>query len=170
MRFVVSNGERFRERLRNIPLNPEEFLSSSLVVVCLNDADEIVGAAGIRSFFNIAVSYVREDYRGHGIGSKQLQIAIEAATRRPPYFATGTVYAENVVALHVDRKLGFREVLFLKKTRQFLLVTTTTRMGKLAYALFRLAGYLFPNTLWSHLHWSLYNRSLRASNLRKKEF
>lgn len=149
------------EKLRSFPF-AEEFISSRILVVCMGDSDKIAGVCGIRGLFNTAVSYVNEDYRGHGIGSLQLKMAIEAAEKRPPYFVTGTVSADNVMALHIDHKLGFREVLFLKRTRQFLMVTTTTRMGRLAHACFRVVGHLLPNNIWSYVHWRLYNMSLRA--------
>ena len=160
-KFLLSNGEYFRERLQGFPI-AREFVSSKLLVVCIDDVDKIVGVCGVRSLFNIAVSYVRKDYRGRGIGTRQLKIAIEAAEKRPPYFATGTVSSENVVALHVDRKLGFREVLFLKKTRQILMVTYNTRMGRLACASFRVIGHLLPNNIWSYVHWRLYEKSLKG--------
>ena len=168
MKFFLSNGEYFRERLQDFPFERMharargEFMSSKLLVVCMDDVGKIVGVCGIRSLFNIAVSYVREDYRGHGIGSRQLKLAIQAAEKRPPYFVTGTVSSDNIVAYHIDRKLGFREVLFLKKTRQILLVTTNTRMGRLACASFRVIGHLFPNNVWSYVHWRLYERSLKG--------
>ena len=168
MKFLLSNGEHFKGRLKDFPFARmhararAEFMSSKLLVACKDDMGKIVGVCGIRSFFNIAVSYVREDYRGRGIGSRQLKIAIQAAEKRPPYFATGTVSSENVVALHVDRKLGFREVLFLKKTRQILMVTTNTRMGRLACASFSVIGHLLPNNFWSYIHWRLYEKSLKV--------
>jgi len=161
MKFFLSNGEYFRERLRGFPF-ASSFVPSELLVVCIDDADRIVGVCGVRSWLNIAVSYVREDYRGRGIGSRQLKIAIEVAEKRPPYFVTGTVSSENAVALHVNRKLGFKEVLFLKKSRLILMVTCRTRMGRLACAFFCLIGLLLPNNFLSYVHWSLYSKSLKG--------
>jgi len=161
MKFLLSNGGYFRERLQGFTW-AREFVSSKILVVCIDDMDKIVGVCGIRSLFNIAVYYVREDYRGRGIGSRQLKIAIQAAEKRPPYFATGMVSSENVVALHAGRKLGFREALFLKKTRQILMVSTNTRMGRLAWVSFRVIGHLLPNNLWTYVHRRLYEKSLKV--------
>ena len=161
MKFLLSNGEYFRERLQGFPF-AREFVSSKLLVVCIDGVDKIVGVCGVRSLLNIAVSYVRKDYRGRGIGSRQLKIAIEAAEKRLPYFVTGTVSSENVVAFHIDCKLGFKEVLFLKKSRQRLMVTSTTRMGRLACAFFRVIGLLLPNNLLSYVHLCLYKESLKG--------
>jgi len=164
MKFVLSNGKYFRDKLQSFPF-AKEFVSSKVLVVCIDDYDNIVGVCGIRSPFNVAVSFVRKDYRGIGVGSRQLKLAIKAAEKRPPYFVTSTVSSENVRVFHIGNKIGFREVFTLKRTNQVLRVSTTTRMGRLAYVFFYVIGHVLPNNILSYVHWHLYNRSLKASTV-----
>ncbi len=158
-RFFLSNGTHYRERLRSFPF-AEEFMSSEILVVCVDHTDHIVGVCGIRSLFNIAVLYISEDYRGQGVGSQLLKKAVEIAEKRPPNFVTATISSENAAIFHILCKLGFEEVLFLKRSNQILMMTSSTHMGKLAFPLFRAAGDILPNYLLSLVHSLLYKRTL----------
>ena len=159
LKFFLSNGTYYREKLRLFPF-AEEFTSSRVLVVCTEDIDHIVGVCGIRSLFNIAVLYISENYRGQGMGSQLLKKAIEIAEKRPPNFVTATISSENAAIFHILCKLGFKEVLFLKKSNQILMVSSSTHMGKLACALFRGIGDILPNYLLSFVHLLLYARTL----------
>ena len=159
MKFFLSNGEYFKEKLQFLPF-AKEFMSSRLLVICTEGGDKIVGVCGVRSLLNIAVLYVRKNYRGGGVGSRLLKRTIEAAEKRPPNFVTATISSENAVIFHILCKLGFKEVLFLKKSRQVLMVTSTTRMGRLACGCFHMIGLLLPNNLLSYVHSWLYARTL----------
>lgn len=160
MKFFLSNGEYLREKLQVFPF-AREFVSSRLLVVCTDDVGKIVGACGVRGLLNTAFFiYVRKNYRGRGVGSRLLKKAIEVAEKRPPNFVTATISSENVVISHMVCKLGFKEVLFLKKSRQVLLVTSTTRIGRLACGFFRMVGLLLPDNFLLYVHLWLYARTL----------
>jgi len=155
MKFLLGTGEYFSKRLQDFPF-VREFVSSKLLVVCTDDAGKIVGVCGVRSLLNTVVVYIRRNYRGRGVGSRLMKKAIEAAEKRPPNFVTATISSENAVISHVLCKLGFKEILFLKKSRQVLMVTSTTHIGKLACAFFRMIGLLLPNYFLSYVHLWLY--------------
>jgi len=159
LKFFLSNGVYFREKLRFFPF-AAEFMSSRFLVVCTQDNDNIVGVCGIRSLFNIAVLYISENHRGQGTGSRLLKTAVEIAEKRPPYFVTATISSENAVIFHILCKLGFKEVLFLKRSRQILMVASSTLAGKLACAFFCAIGDILPNYLLSYIHLLLYTRTL----------
>lgn len=74
-------------------------------------------------------------------------------------FLTLTVSPDNM-ASHIVNKFGIKELVFLKKSRQKLMVTSTTRMGRLACAFFRMIGLLLPNTFLSYVHLWLYRKTL----------
>lgn len=159
MKFFLTNGEYFKEKLQFFPF-AKEFMSSRLLVVCTEDVDKIVGVCGVRSLLNIVVLYVRKNYRGHGVGSRLMKKTIEAAEKWPPNFVTATISSENTVIFHILCKLGFKEVLSLQKSRQILMVTSSTRMGRLACRFFRMIGLLLPDNLLSYVHLWLYARTL----------
>ena len=159
MKFFLSNGKYFAERLQGLPF-ATEFASSKILVVCTDAAGRIAGVCGIRSLFNIAVLYVRKDYRGKGIGFQLLKKAIETAERQPPNFVTATIAANNAVIFHILCKLGFKQVLFLSKSHQILMVTSATRMGRLACAFLQGVRLLFSDKLISYVHFWLYTRTL----------
>ena len=159
LKFFVSTGEYFKQRLQGYPY-AQEFVSSRLLVVCTDGADKIAGVCGIRSLFNIAVLYISKDYRGYGIGTRLLSKAVKAAEKRPPNFVSATIAAENDVILHILLKLRFRQVLFLEKSRQRLMVSSSTFMGKLAGAVFRVIGLAVPNYVLSFIHSLFYIRTV----------
>lgn len=159
MKFLSSNGEYFREKILGFPF-AVELTSSKLLVVCADGEDKIVGACGVRSLLNVLAGlYVKEDYRGYGVGKKLVEKTIKAAEKRRLGFLTLTVSHDNV-AFHIYTKFGFKEVMFLKRSRQKLMVRPLTFMWKLAYAFFSRICFLLPNTFLSYVHVWLYRRTL----------
>ena len=159
LKFFLSNGEYFKEKLQFLPF-ASEFTSSKILVVCTDDANKIAGVCGIRSLLNIAVLYVCKEYRGQGLGPRLLKGAIEIAQRNPPNFVTATIASRNAAILHILLKLGFRKVLHLNKSHQILMVSCSTRMGKLAWILSRAICRLLPNRFLSYIHLLLHTRTV----------
>ena len=157
MKFLVSNGETFREKCLDLPV-AKEFASSKLLAVCI-DGDRVVAACGVRSPLNVLNLYVREPYQGQGIGTQLLMIAIEASKKRKLGFVALTVSQDNVVAFRMYRKLGFEETVFLRRSRQILMVLPLTRVSTLAFAPFKAIRFL-PNSVLSYVHSWLYGKSL----------
>jgi len=157
MRFFMSNGEAFKEKCRDFPV-AKEFTSSKMLAVCI-DGDNVVAACGVRSLLNVLNLYVREAYRGRGIGTQLLMITIEAAKKRKLGFIALTVSQDNFVAFRMYRRLGFKETVFLKKSRQMLMVFPLSLVSRLAYAPFSTIRFL-PNSVLSYVHSWLYRKTL----------
>jgi len=158
VKFLLSDGKHLKEKVRSFPL-AEELASSGLLVVGAKNDDTIVAACGIRSMLNILVLYVARGYRGHGVGAQVLRTTIHAAERRGLNFITLSVSPDNVAALYLYSKSGFRQVVFLEKTRLMVMMLPLTFVGKLAHVFFRLTS-LLPNTFLAYVHTWLYKQTI----------
>jgi GNAT superfamily N-acetyltransferase len=158
VKFLLSDGKHFGEKVRSFPL-AEELTSSGLLVVGTKNDDTVVAACGIRSVLNILVLYVERDLRGHGVGAQVLRATIESAEKRKLHFITLSVSPNNAAALHLYLKAGFRQIVFLEKPQLVIMVLPLTLVGKLAQIFFRVAS-LLPNTLLAYAHTRLYKRSI----------
>lgn len=158
VQFLLSDGKHLKEKVRSFPL-AEELASSGLLVVGMKNNDKVVAACGIRSMLNVLVLYVARGYRGHGVGAQVLRATIHAAERRGLNFITLSVSPDNVAALYLYSRSGFRQVVFLEKTRLMVMMLPLTFVGKLAYVFFRLTS-LLPNTFLAYVHTWLYKRTI----------
>lgn len=166
MKFLLSNGEYSKKKGLNFPV-AQELASSKVLVVC-TIGEKIVAACGMRSLLNILVLYVREGYRGQGIGTQLLTKTIQAAEKRRLGFITLSVSSGNIVAFRLYCKFGFKEVMVLRKSRQVLMMLPLTLMGKLTYAFFHTLRFLLPNTFLLFVHSWLYRRTLERPLCSKK--
>jgi len=87
VKFLLSDGERFKEKVRSFPL-AGELASSGLLVVGTTNDDTVVAACGVRSVLNVLVLYVERNLRGHGVGAQVLRATIESAEKRKLHFVT----------------------------------------------------------------------------------
>jgi ribosomal protein S18 acetylase RimI-like enzyme len=159
MKFFLSDGEYCREKGLDFPV-ASELTSSKLLLISTEDSERIVAACGVRSRFNILNLYVREGYRGLGIGKQLLTRTILAAEKRRLGFITLTVYPDNYAAFHLYQKAGFKEISLLKKSNQMIMILPLTLVGELAYRFFRALCLILPNSFVSWLHSGLYRRTL----------
>lgn len=159
MKFLLSNREYYEKKGLDFPV-AQELASSKLLVVCTERDEKIVAACGMRGLLNVLVLYVREGYRGQGIGTQLLKKTIQAAEKRRLGFITLSVSSDNVVAFHLYCKFGFREVLFLRKSHKILMILPLTLIGEIAYAFFRMMHFILPNTFLSYVHSWLYRKTL----------
>lgn len=137
-----------------------EFASSSLLVICANDDDRIAAACGIRGLLNTLVLYVKESYRSRGVGSQTLSQTINVAKKRKLDFVTLSVSSDNLVAFHLYRRLGFKQVMNLRRSGQILMLLPISHAGKLLFDAFSAARFALPDTLLFYVHRWLYNRSV----------
>jgi len=158
VKFLLSDGTRFKEKVRNFPL-AEELASSGLLVVGMKNDDTVVAACGIRSLLNVLVLYVEVGLRGHGVGAQVLRVTIESAEKRKLHFITLSVSPNNAPALHLYLQSGFRQVVFLEKSQLVFMVLPLTFVGKLVHTFFRVIS-LLPNTLLAYIHTGLYRRTV----------
>ena len=119
----------------------EEFFPSHLLVVGLNNS-YVCTACGIRSAFNILTLYVTKKYRGGGFGSLTLKKTISVAKKRNLNFISLAVLSNNVIALRLYSKFGFREIIHLENYVTMMLPLTF--LGELVYTFLRIAVSLLP--------------------------
>jgi len=148
-----------RTQLKDLPF-ASEFVSSSLLVVCANDDDRVVAACGIRGLLNTLVLYVKEGYRSRGFGSQTLSQAINVAKKRKLDFVTLSVSTDNPVAFHLYERLGFKQVLNLRRSGQILMLLPLTPIGHLLFDALSSARFALPDTLLFYVHRWLYTRTL----------
>ena len=148
MKFVLSDGEQMREKLQEFPRGKLMTLSKVLVVA-MNNSD-IVAACGVRGMFNILSLNVKEGYRGRGIGTQILEKTIIAARKRNLGFITLTVFSNNIPALHLYSKYGFKEVAYVKKFRfKIMMLPLSFKAKPLCTLLHRICSKL-PDTFLVH--------------------
>ena len=155
MKFILSNGEQFRENVQEFPL-ANELLCSKILVACVANNFDVVAACGVRSVFNVLVLHVKEGYRGRGIGLRTLKKAISAARKRGLSFIILSVTTNNVPALNLYSKSGFRGVVGLKKLDLIVMMLPLALKGELAYRFLRMVCSALPNIFLAHIHEWLY--------------
>jgi len=162
MKFLVSDGEHFRDQTKDFPY-ASELASSKILVVCADSKNRIVGACGIRSLLNVMAGfYVEKEYRKSGLGKKLFGETLRAAEKRRLGFVTFTVSPDNV-AFHIVRKFGFKEGIFLKRSRQYLMMRPLSFVWKLPIAFFFRLCSLLPNVFLSYTHSWLFRRTVKFS-------
>jgi len=135
MKFIVSNWELLRDR-REVFLERYKngFSSSQVLVICVTNDNEVVGACSISRISNYALIYVQEEYRGRGLGTKLEAKAVKEARKRGLDFVARAVYLWNLPSLRVASKVGYKEVVQLRDFGYVLLMIPFTLKGELLYA------------------------------------
>jgi len=148
VKFIFGNGKQWREKVQKaLGVKASEFSSSEIMVVCLNN-EEIVAACGVGGMFGMCAGYVQKEYRGQGIGTQAFKKMIEAARQHGLNFISGSSHPDNVVILHIFRKLGFREI--VRFPEYILMLLPLTFKGELIYSLLCMVFTKLPNTFLGH--------------------
>jgi ribosomal protein S18 acetylase RimI-like enzyme len=145
----LGSGEGFRLKLSDIPWT-DAFLSSKILVAGVGDEGEVEAVCGIRGVFNILTLYVREWWRGRGIGNQILRKAIDIARERGLGFILLGVSYGNTSALHLYCKFGFKEVVYLKKSGLKVMMLPLDLVGEVAYAFLWGITRSLPNVCWTY--------------------
>ena len=150
---VQNPPEQLKERMEKFPSYYANVLTSWLtsIVVCLAIGDEIVAACGIQRPFNYFVVYVQERYRGRGLGTRALKKIISIAKRQNLNFVNLAVSTENMPALRLYSKLGFRETVLFPSFKFKVMTLPLTFRGELAYIFFHKVCSVLPETLLIYL-------------------
>jgi len=146
LRFVVSSGgSRVREKLA-FPDYYSNVLTASdvnLLVLCVTINGIVVGGCSLSGRFNMAVLYIREDYRGRGLATRLFRVTISIARERGDGFLTGAVPPWHVAAFGLDFKVGFRVI---KRFKDFVLLLRPLNLkGEISYGFLRLVFSLLPD-------------------------
>jgi len=110
-----------------------------------------VAVCGIQRPFNYFVVYVQEGHRGRGLGTLALRRAISAAKRQNLNFINLAVSTENLPALRLYFRLGFRETALFPKFKFKVMTLPLTFKGELVYSFFHKVCSLLPETLLIYL-------------------
>lgn len=159
MKFVFGLGEAFRSELLHIPW-ADAFLASKILVVGIKDDGCIAAVCGIRSVFNILTLYVCEEWRGRGMGSQILKRMIDVARERCLSFILLGVFYDNVRAFRLYSKLGFKEVVFLKKSSLRIMMLSMDFLGEVTYVFLCAITSLLPNVFWTYAAQWVHNRTI----------
>jgi len=137
-----------KERLRDFPSYYAGVFSSPhmSIVVCVTNNSDAVAACGIQSPFNYLLLYVKEGYRGRGLGTRVLEKTIYVARRRNLHFISLAVSLGNVPALRVYSKLGFRETVSFPGFKFKLMMLPLNIGGEIAYAFLHEVVSKIPET------------------------
>lgn len=135
MKFIVGSGEQLRDRLETFPKKYKDaFSSSQILVICVTSDNKVVGGCSIAKISNYALAYLKEEYRGRGLGTKLEAKTYSEARRRGLDFVAGAIHLWNLPALHVASKVGYREVVRFKDFGYVLLMIPFNFKGELLYA------------------------------------
>lgn len=156
MRFVVSDGRRFKDRLEDFPWK-NLFQNAKILAVCV-EKNDVVAACGIDEL-NYAGLYVKEQFRRRGIGGRLFKKAIIAAKKNGCSFLIGDVSPSNAPAFHLDFKLGFREIAYFKRSENMFIMLPLDIKGEFLFAYCRFVCYMLPNLVLEHIR---SNRSFKG--------
>jgi len=146
MKFIVTSGERFTGEMQDFPTRfANGFSSSKLLTVCVIKDSDVVAACGILSLSNYVLYYVKEAYRGQGLGAQIIEKTIDAARKRGFVFLHSSVPTSNVPSLRLQRKF-FRKIVYLKKWEYLITMLPLTFKGELLYTFLHLTCSILPET------------------------
>jgi len=147
MKFILGNGELLRNRLETFPERYKNgFSSSQILVICVTNDNEVVGACGISKISNYALAYLKEKYRGRGLGTKLEGKTYSEARKHGLDFVAGAIHLWNLPARRVASKVGYREVVQLRDFGYVLLMIPFTFKGELLYAFLHALCSKLPRT------------------------
>lgn len=147
MKLILSEGKQLRGTLETFPeYYKNAFSHCKILVVCLTNGHDAVGACGLSSISNYALAYIKKEYRGRGLGTKVEAKTYNEARKRGLSFVAGSISLDNVPALRVASKVGFRETIRLKTYGWILLIIPFNFRGEMVYSFLRGVCSKLPET------------------------
>lgn len=147
VKFFVGSGEQFMAKMQSFPAHfANGFISSKLLAVCVTSDAEVVAACGILKLSNYVMYYVKQEYRGQGLGTQIIERTINIARKRGLAFLHSSVSTTNVPSLHLQRKY-FRKIIYLEKWKYLITMLPLAFRGELLYIFLHLTCSKLPETL-----------------------
>jgi len=151
MRFIVGSGEQFMEKMQGFPTHfANGFLSSKLLGVFVTSNAEVVAACGVLRFSSYVIYYVKQEYRGQGLGTKIIEKTIDTARKRGLAFLHSSASTTNVPSLRLQYRF-FRKIVYLKKWNYLITMLPLTFKGELLYIFLRLTCSKLPEILMGYI-------------------
>lgn len=150
---IQETRKNLKERLREFPSYYANVLSSSHtpIVALVTNHGEVVAGCGVQKPANYIVVYVKDHYRGRGLGKIVLQRTIAAAQSLNLSLLNLAVSTENAAALRLYAKVGFKETASFPVFKFKVLTLPLTFRGRTVYTFLHAVCSLFPETLLLYL-------------------
>ena len=162
MEFILGNGEQLKEKLQDFPPPWVNWLLAAKILVIGVIDDKIVAAYGIRGMFNTVTLYVKEGYRGRGIGERMFEKLINATRKQGFHFLTAAVLRQNTASLNLFSKFGCRVIKNTKNCEDVIVVCPLTVKGDLTCRFLRIAHSMVPGEfLAQSAEWIMRRTTLR---------
>jgi predicted GNAT family acetyltransferase len=139
------------------------FLSSKILVVAVNSNEGVVGVSGIRSVFNITTTYIYENWRGKGLGTKMHELLVIIAKKRHLCFFLFGVRSDSMW----DKKtsdFGSKEIVSLKKSNLRFKIFPLNFLGCVVYWCSKVITYLLPNRFSEYISIWIHNKTWSQKN------
>ena len=152
MKFIVGSGEQLRNRLETFPkMYKDAFSSSKILIICVTSDNDVAGACSIAKISNYALTYLKEEYRGRGLGTRLVRIRMHEARRRGLNFMASAIGLRNLPMLRVASKVGYREIVRLRNFGYVIIMIPFTLKGELMYIFLHAICSKLPETLLDHI-------------------
>jgi len=147
LRFIIGNGEQLKKKLQDFPTSWVNYFAASKILVIGLVNDNPIAAYGVRSILNVAVLYVKEDYRGQHVGRQMWEKIYDEARKRGIPFFTAEVpfyHLSSKYGLLLFSRYGCKVIKRLEKRKVVLAVFPFTFRGHIAYTLLLVACSMVP--------------------------
>lgn len=159
--FIIHDGRAPLNRLADFP-NSKFLVSSKLLVLGEATNGTTVAACGIRSSMNVLSVYVKKGFRAQRVGSRIMQETLNEARKRRLSFVTLTVSTDNIRALQLFFKTGFRKIACVEERGLMVMVFAVNLKGRSLFAFWHVLGSLLPDEIIKRIHLRLGRMSFDA--------
>ena len=165
IKFVVDDSKVLKDRLADFP-HSKFLLPSKLLVFGEVNNNASIAVCGIRSSMNVLSVHVKEGFRAQRVGRRILQETLNLARKKSLSFVTLTVSVDNVPAMRLFSRVGFRKIAYLKKRGLMVMMLPIILKGKSLFAFWRVVGSMLPDKLMTRVYLWLGKESLEREQRR----
>jgi len=144
VKFIVGSSAQAGEKLQEFPRYYAKFFASSKILVIAMNNRETVAACGVSNLSNFIVIYVKETYRGKGLGTRLEWTTINEARGRGLNFVARAMSNKNIPSLRIARRMGYREITQFKNYDYIVMMIPFDFAGEALYALLHGLCLLLP--------------------------
>ena len=165
IKFIVDDGKALQDRLAEFP-NSKFLLPSKILVLGEVNNNATIAVCGVRSSLNVLSVHVKEGFRAQRVGTRILKETLNVARKKGLSFVTLTVYVDNVPAIRLFSKVGFKKIAYIKKRGLIVMMLSINLKGKSLLAFWRVVGSILPEKVMTRVHLWLGKESLERDQLR----
>ncbi len=120
------------------------FMRAKILVVFVRNHSDVIAACAISRIFNILALFVREESRGKGIGGRILERTVQEGRKQGLSFVMLGVYTNNVPALRLYSKSGFKKTLDFEERGYIVMTLPLSLWGEILHEFFSRGGETLP--------------------------